>query len=264
MNTLKKRVLSSVLAASATLSMAVPVFAADTSSQPANTTVVTGKYKETEIAVVVPGNTEAIINPYGIGLEVKDGNDKVYPIAGKIATPVMAVRNQSSMNLQVGAKISTTVSAKDVDENSSSLSSGAIFKLVSSDIDPTSTSKQALVKLQMVTAVGITGDDDTVADKIVAAYANEDTWKGEKFQEQVLTPPTSSKPTGETTMDPDKVTLSAAKVSDGEFSSYNDGSIALVRLTGDVSNSKYEWFAEDGFQSTIVFTFTPAAAESGN
>ena len=53
MNTMKKRILSSVLAVAAAASMAVPAFAAG------NETEITGTYEEVEIKVLVPATATA-------------------------------------------------------------------------------------------------------------------------------------------------------------------------------------------------------------
>ena len=55
-----KRFASTVMAGALTMSLAVPAFAADSQ------TVITATYAETALDVVVPANTNATINPYGL------------------------------------------------------------------------------------------------------------------------------------------------------------------------------------------------------
>ena len=102
MNTMKKRILSSVLAVAAAASMAVPAFAAG------NETEITGTYEEVEIKVLVPATATAKINPYALDIELED-TSKTKISGQQIVTDPAAVVNQSSMNLGVSASVLGTI-----------------------------------------------------------------------------------------------------------------------------------------------------------
>lgn len=97
-----KRFASTVMAGALTMSLAVPAFAADSQ------TVITATYAETALDVVVPANTNATINPYGLPVTMEDGLTTISGQPITIPTP-LTVQNQSSVALKMNAKITTTV-----------------------------------------------------------------------------------------------------------------------------------------------------------
>lgn len=256
MNTMKKRILSCVLATAAVASMSVTAFAAGT------TTVVTGSYDEPVMDVVVPADTTAVINPYGLGTSVKqaDNTTKV-ELLGQIVSLPMAIKNKSTLDLSVGAKVTTTV---ETGEGGTAMKlEKATTKGVEADPDdPDSiavapkTSKSAFIEMQVVAAPNnVKGADDTdLQDAINLATAATATW--EKAKSVVLS--TASEAEGADLAVMKKATMKA----DGTFNEYDAGSIALVRLTGDcVASPKVgTWTEDDKFKATIVFSFSPAPA----
>ncbi len=240
MNTLKKRILSSVVAVAAAASMAVPAFAADPN------TVVTGKYSETPIDVVVTTTADAIINPYGLGIKVEDSLGTSYPIMGKVVTNPMTVKNRSEYTLDVNVTAVTTATSG--------------VSIVSSAPTASETTKQVKLDLQFATPSGITGMDELIGDAIISTYAASDTWSGAAAV--ALDGTTSGVSTTSAV-----ATLKPADIQAGTFMGYGSEGIVLVRITGDcTTNPTGGWADTDGFETTVTYKFTPntSAASSSS
>lgn len=260
-----KKLLSMGMALVMTASLAVPAFAAD--DTPANTTIITGSYTETVIDVVVPSTATAVINPYGLGTTVtkSDGTTKV-ALTGQVITPTQAIINNTDLDLTVGATVvGEVVLAEGADTASAMKLSATTTKGVGSDPDAEgyvapATSKSAFVQLQAVAApAAVTTaastdptDADTRNDAIIDAGKLDATWTSAKS----VTVGTKAVEEGNLVA-LKKATLDAA---DGTVKTYNAGSIALFRLTGDcVTSPKNAWTENDTFKVTVSFTFAPAA-----
>lgn len=103
MKTMKNRVLSGAMAGVLAMSLAVPAFAADD-----HTTVVTGKYQDTPIAVTVPETGKAFINPYGLNIEVPVPAEVSLTAAVIAFLAIVAGRKE---NARVASKLSSSVQA---------------------------------------------------------------------------------------------------------------------------------------------------------
>lgn len=238
MNTMKKRVLSSVLAIAAAAAMAVPTFAAD--PEP-NTTVVSGKYTKTEIAVTVPTTGTAFINPYGLGTTVTDSEGTKYDILGKIVTAPMAITNESNLKLNVTATITTTTTGLALKETG--------------DIADSDKTKLAYITLQAAPAK-YAGEADGLKNAVIQETVSKETVWGTS---------TALKTTTSVKVD-NLVTLEKANQADGAFASYAAGSVALIRLSGNCVEEPQTagadpvadpWTDTDTFIATIAFTFKP-------
>lgn len=250
-----KKFVALVLAGVMSLSLTVTAFAAEgeEESGPKNTVVISGSYAESDIAVVVPTTGRVVINPYGLGVSVKDSSDKEYNLTGQVMTEPMAIKNQSALTLDVGATVVATLPTEtgamklqatstkgtpDKDENAE-------------DYVAPATAKVAFVQLEVATT-NLSGADGDVADKIIEAYSKSTTWASAGRLTVGIKPATSEEKL---------VTLTGATVSDGEFNSYKSGSIAVFRLSGDcVTTPRTPWTEADTFEVTVVFSFTPTAA----
>lgn len=241
-----KRVLSTALAGALALSLAVPAFAEET--------VISGTYEEQEIAVTVPDAGDAIINPYGLDIELVaakpekpessdgagDGEEAVpaVSISGQqIVTKPLTVSNQSGMDLNVSANVVITIPETSGLKLSATSTKGA---------NPALTTKSAYMLFQMTTASTITQDSTEDDIATVAAAWTAPTAKGEK--DIVVVAGTK----GASSANMVKLT----KATDGKAV---DGGVALFRLTGDcVASPTIPWNESDTFEVTVAFTFMPA------
>jgi hypothetical protein len=240
---LNKRIMSLSLAALTAASLAAPAFAAD------NTTVVSGAYKEIAIAVTVPAEGTAQINPYGLPVELtkSSSSTKAAKVTGQqIVTQPLYISNQGDVALDVSASVTTTATG---------------FDIVSDAISETETDKKANVSLQMVQSANKSLADDTAKDKIIDECAADATWKADGVQSLQLPAGGDDAVTGKL------ATLAASKVGTDGTVTYNVGSIVLYRLAGTVTTApETAWATTDTFTANIAFTFTPhveaAVAES--
>ena len=250
MKNMKQRVISGAMAGVLAVSLAVPAFAAGKSTK------VTGTYKDIPISVVVPTTGTVTINPYGLPVNVEKSDGKLVAFSGQqITSAPMAIKNQGSVSLEVGASVT------------GALKTGSTMTLAAA------TTKTAFVKLQVAGLSGNTwkvADDDALADKIIEEAAKDATWTAAQDGPVVELGKTNNS-------DPDTplATLLPAVMdpTTGEFSTYNGttsgSSIALFRLSGDCVTAPKKgtgdaatadpWTSKDGFDTTIAFTFTPSA-----
>lgn len=264
MKNLKTRILSGVMAGVLAASMAVPAFASG------KTTKVTGTYKDIPISVVVPTTGTVTINPYKLPVNVEKSTGASVAFSGQqITSAPMSIKNQGSVSLDVAATVtgalktgSTMTLAAATTEGDSSATPAV----------PAATTKTAYVYLQVATLTGTkfkVADDDALADLIIDAAADEaNTWTA-----AVDGPVVAVGTTNASDADTPLATLLPAVMdaTTGEFSTYNGtssgSSIAVFRLTGDCVTAPMKgtgsaavadpWTSKDGFDTTIVFSFTP-------
>lgn len=253
-----KKLLSLVLAGVMALSLVMPAFAAD------NTTEIAGTYQDVVIDVVVPATGKAFINPYGLDIKVPqdatdDSNTNKATISGQqIVSAPMALKNKTGMDLNVNATVTGTITALPQDSTSTLMKfTTATTKGVGSNPEEVgyvapATGKAAFVYLQAKQEPTLTGADSTVtAADIAGKYA---AWTASAYdanKDVVVAAKTVSKE--------NIVILRAAQMNGDTFQSYKAGSIALFRLTGDcTSGAKAGWTEDDKFTVTVAFTFTPA------
>ena len=221
MKTMKNRILSGAMAGVLAMSLAVPAFAAD------NTTVVTGSYKAVTIDVTVPTTGTAFINPYGLDLDVDDGASGTVTIKGQqIVSAPMAIKNESAMDLSVTATVTGEIDLTATDMKLATSSTKGSGSEGDADYVAPATSKSAFVYLQAKQEPALTGS--TVAANDVAAKCAA--WGASAYDAA------TDVIVGTRAVTKDNlVTLRAANVNAGTFTSYNAGSVALFRLTGDLS-----------------------------
>lgn len=233
-----------------TLSLAIPAIMA------ANETVISGKYEEIVLDVVLMPTGKAVINPYGMPVKALDTQStpqeiagKTLKTAGKIATQPLVMYNKTDVDLSVGA----TVSASGV--------SG--LELSTSTVSPTSADKKAQVYLEAQQDTTLTGTDYTItADtagfigtvdgaKLVDAF---NAWPASTYNQtnanQVIVNPES--PITKKGI----ATMTKADV-DGKPQA---GSYVLYRLGGNCSEEpEVAWKTTDKFDVKVAFSFTPVA-----
>lgn len=221
-----KRFASTVMAGALTLSLAAPAFAADSQ------TVITATYAETPLDVVVPANTNATINPYGLPVTMEDGLTTLSGQPITIATP-LTVQNQSSVALKMNAKITTTVET------------GMTLEAADGGDYDTNTAKELFVEFQ---AFETAFDGTTVLDPTKTGPA----WAGLEDDAAALNVTLKT-----TAVDTAADGNGSIVLREGKDSLAQAGSIAFVRLSGKVAK-KATWAATDKLVATITYSFEPA------
>jgi hypothetical protein len=231
-----------------TTALAAPSFADDTTT---NTTLtMDAAYEAVTIAVTVPKTGAAVINPYGLPISFTLSDSSTQKITGQqITTTPVSIKNDGDVSLDVGATVTTALTEK----------SG--MTLISTAPVTTgknaSTGKDAYVYLQLATVDDAKGDATSkandISDAVIKASVADSTWAdATKLVLSTDDAVTSSK----------LVTLVAATVTgtgSSQTVTYNKGSVAAVRLAGNVVTAPEDdaWATTDGFTATIAFTFTP-------
>lgn len=248
-----KRFGSVVMAGALALSLTVPAFAGSaTPAADPNTTTVAGAFKDIEINVVVPESGSAQINPYGLPVSISKSDMTTADITNqKITSLPLTLRNQGTVKLDVNASLLA-------------IPKGDVAIAAAKD-----TGKTIAVSLEVAgldnAKYAVSTMDTTLEDKLIDAFADEDTWDGAG----TLAAPAVAK--GVTTGTAAKsssalATLGAATDNMGMVT-YGNDSIAVFRLVGDVAeepvkadSSEDPWKETDGFTATIVFKFKPHQA----
>lgn len=241
MNT--KRFASTVMAGVLTLSLAVPAFAAST--QPKNSTVVEGTYKEIPVAVEVPTTGTAQINPYGLPVTITKSDDKTVSLVGqKITTQPLSIKNQGTTKLDVNASV-TVATKGDVSIGTTAGTDKMIA--VSLEVAPMSDDTLA-----------VASDSEKLADLLIDKFADAASWKN-AAKVNVTAADTAADSAN-------TLAVLGAVTPKAEGFNYSKNSIALFRLTGDLaaepedtSGAADPWKETDGFTATVVFKFTPHA-----
>lgn len=247
-----KKVVSMAMAGVMTLAMAVPSMAADPLQ-----TVITGKYEEITLDVVVMPTGSATINPYEMPVPVMDTNTspakiagKTLNTAGKIASQPLAMYNKTNVALNVGA----TVTAANISEG---------LELVTKNIGTKATEKQVQVYLEAKQettlasgdvgkskAAGVIGDFD--GGKLADIF---NTWEASTYNaantNQVLVNPEAA------ATKKGLAIMNAGKEEGGKMVP-DTGSFVLYRLGGNcVESPETAWTGTDKFDVNVVFSFTP-------
>lgn len=215
-----KRFGSVALAGAMAMSMAVPAFAANQS------VVVSGSYTPIDLRVVVPTTGTAIINPYGLPIQIGDAT-----ISGQQITTSapLVIQNRSAVALSVSASLSATTST------------GVTLEPASASTDyTTATDKKLHVVFEAFTSeldANTATDNDTLRPLFAALNSDDAALSGD-----VTT--TAADATG---------SLVLREANDGEA---QRGGVALFRLSGEAAK-KATWEATDTFEATIAFTFEP-------
>lgn len=241
MNT--KRFASTVMAGVLTLSLAAPAFAAST--QPKNSTVVEGTYKEIPISVEVPTTGEAQINPYGLPVTLTKSDGKTVNLVGqKITTQPLSIKNQGTTKLDVNASV--TVAEKGDVTIGATAGTDKTIK-VSLEVAPMNDETLA-----------VASDSEKLADLLIDKFADAASW--ENAAEVEVTAADTAADSADT------LAVLGAVTPKAEGFNYGKNSIALFRLTGDLAAEPVDgssvadpWTSDDGFTATVVFKFTPHA-----
>lgn len=221
-----KRFASTALAGVMAISLAVPAFAADKSTE------FTGTYEQTTLAVTVPTTGAVAINPYGLPFTMGEGNT----VSGQqIATKSpLVIANKSAVALSV------SVNTKGVEK-------GAL-KLVNAA--PNATANEAQVLFQIFEAPTLAGDGVTDTETLNPLFAN---LKDADAKGSVAVLNATDAATGT-----DGTDLLVLREADGE-GGVQAGGAAFVRLSGKVTKKPTTaWVAADGFTATVVYTFEPS------
>jgi hypothetical protein len=240
--------MSLVLAGAMAASLAIPAFAADGEDEETtaeNTIKVTGTYQAVDIDVTVPTEGTLYINPYALPVAIgKDADDKDVKVSAQIVTKPLTIKNQSDVNLDINLTASATVAGN--------------LALATAPVaaPATETKNSAFIYVAIESASTLKGEEDAVTDAAIAtAYAAQQ-WT----EYNTTTVPSnvlalSAKGASKTGMG----VLTAAKTDDsGDFSEYDEGSIAFVGITGNCAQApKTAWATTDGLTATLAFTFTP-------
>lgn len=274
----KKKLIPLALAGILAASLALPAFAAEEETPAPNTkTELTGAYEEIPIAVVVPQTGEVTINPYKLPIGWKDSEGNMVEVVGQqITTKPMAIMNQGSTDLEIGAKVSTKRTSTD-----------SKVTLVATENALDNTAKNAYVYLEVLTyeptttsvtlkkLAGDSTDANAINDAVLKACADETNWTAEPGSNggaalrTVKTLPLGDVSTGTTTVSTAEspntplgvVKKAKTAATDTDAAVYAVGSIALFRLSGKCSTgnttTSTKWATTDGFTSTIAFTFKP-------
>ena len=252
MKTLKNRILSGAMAGVLAMSLAVPAFAAGGTPAPATntTTEIEGTYEPVTIDVVVPTDGEAQINPYGLPVIVeKSGGAKVSFANQKILTqPTAAIKNKMNIALTVKAAVTGAITALPTG------STATPMKFASEALTADVTAKSVFAYVQAKPSTSNGADGDTINDKLIDEYAAW-TQDYDAAKDILVKVGTETKE--------NFVTLKAAtmETDNTTFKEYAAGSVALIRVAGDVvASPKEAWSTDDGFTVTIAYTFAPAPA----
>lgn len=267
-----KKIGTLALTGALSLSLAAPAFAADT---PNTSTTITGAYQDIDIDVTVPATGTVVVNPYGLPVEYTKSDSTVKKITGQqITTAPMAIMNNTDLDLDVSVTVTGTAQ-------------GSLKFSTTSNADSTTPANNAFVYLQaqpLTIADGTTGmtnkadDSDTLDDAVIDGAV---AWAAAEYNADTDVVVGTTKVTKD-----GFVTLKAAEVTPADnsdpdspvaaYSTYKSGSIALVRLAGDLSpvvktpwkESKEESSSGagdavvgDGFTVKVAYTFAPAVAE---
>lgn len=253
-----KRFGSIAMAGALALSLTVPAFAGSATTQPANSTKITGGYEDIPVSVEVPTTGEAQLNPYGLPVTITKSDEKTVDLVGqKITTKPLSIKNQGTTALDVGASLAV-------------VPKGEVSIAASADND-----KAIKVDLEVVglddATLAVASTNTKLDDMLIEKFAAAATWAGAS----TLAAPAAA--AGATTVtalsSPDNAplaTLGAATLK-GDIVNYSKNSIALFRLTGDLAQSPKTgttnpvanpWETTDGFEATIVFKFVPAPTRS--
>lgn len=212
---------ATVMAGALALSLSAPAFASN------NTTNITGSYTPITLKVVVPQTGNAIINPYGLPVEL----DPDTVISGEQITTgaPLVIKNQSKVALAVKVKVTGTAKGD------------ATFD--ASAISDTETDKKMNVKFEAFPAPGVLDDTDAADLNVMFAAL--------KTADAKLTATLST-----TAADATGTLVLREGDEDGAT---QDGGAAFFRLSGTVAKAPTDaWAVADGFTAAVAFSFEPS------
>ena len=238
MKNFKNRVLSGALAGALAVTMAVPAFA--------TSTVIEGTYEEPTIAVTLPDTGEALINPYGMPVELNPSATTPSSIVGaQIVTKPLAIVNNSAVDLKVSATVTATAKGD--------------LRLATSKPSSSDTTKSAYVYLQMTNSTLDANNASTGADAIAGMGLDDVAAAVAAWEQKAYTSATDLLLSGTAAATKnDMLVLKASDTTTGSTPAAEVGSVGLFRLAGQVVASPRDAWAEaDGFTATVAFSFRP-------
>lgn len=225
-----KRFASLAMAGAMALSLAVPAFAVDD-------TVITATYEEVPLEVDVPGDTDAIINPFGLPVAL-DEEETIFVSGQQIVTPTMVVKNKSAVALKFAATVTGDIPAAD-----GGATNHASFATTA--VQPNDAGNSIFVEFEAFAAPTVTDDTDSEAvDKLYAALDSAD--RKVKATVAATDVPASDVDDG-------------LILREGKEGATQRGGAAFIRLTGSMAQAPTTnpWAETDSFTVTIAYTFTP-------
>lgn len=263
MKSLKKRVATTALAGAMALSLAVPAFAAGTSTK------VTASYKAVTIDVTVPTTGTATLNPLGMPVNIvnKDTDGVSASVAGEghIITPPMVLVNNTELDLKVRASVESVVKGD--------------FTFSSTAWETIPENKNAFVILRAApgdsTNVLLKADGSVDLEKAAAAekalqLAGTDT-NAAKYKDAASIKTLQEKSDGSfvilqdgtastityTDTNSNKVKASLCTLAAKNATTPDPASAGVFTLTGFLGTGGEDgWATTDGFTSTIAFSFS--------
>jgi hypothetical protein len=249
-----KKLLSMALACAMATTLAVPAFAATTTTSENTTnrtTKVTAAYQAVTVDVVVPTTGTVIINPYALPVEIATG---VKVSKQQVVAKPMAIKNKSDTPLKMNVTVST-------------LATGNLKLVDGTSWDDAAKENNAAITMSVLptTLAGAEVSEADIADLYKTTYgdAGADTgWTSGTGVKTLLLASTDAKTA---TVDSDTfkacTTLTAATFADGKFSAYASGSIAVIGFSGKcVQDPTTAWATKDGVTVTLAFSFNPGDA----
>ncbi len=236
-----------ILVLALTLVAAVPVLAKTSD------TVITGRYKDIQIEVVVPSSTTAIINPYGLPMDITDDNGaslgKVSDNQIITATPLVGY----SM-CEVPVDINVTVTGEPQGD----------FRLALEKPTTTDTTKSGLVyfEIKPVNDLGYSGSTDTnPIGKLVGSkvYTELKNWSKGSYSASATNQVLVGTRAVTTTTPVCKLNAAQTDTNGKVTGPATTNGYFVARLNGDiVGTPRDEWVTSDGVNVTISWIITPS------
>ncbi len=238
MKNFKNRVLSGALAGALAVTMAVPAFA--------TSTVIEGSYEAPTIEVTLPQTGEALINPYGMPVELNPSATTPSSIVGaQIVTKPLAIVNNSAVDLKVSATVTATAKGD--------------LRLATSKPSSSDTTKSAYVYLQMTNSTLDVNNAAGAGADAIAGMALDDVAEAvAAWEQKAYTSATDLLLSGTAAATKNDMLVLKASDTTGANPAAQVGSVGLYRLAGQVVASPRDAWAEaDGFEATVAFSFRP-------
>ena len=237
MKNFKNRVLSGALAGALAVTMAVPAFA--------TSTVIDGSYEEPTIEVTLPQTGEALINPYGMPVELNpDATTPSSVVGAQIVTKPLAIVNNSAVDLKVSATVTATAKGD--------------LRLATSKPSSTDTTKSAYVYMQMTNSTLDANNASTGADAIAGMGLDDVAAAVAAWEQKAYTSATDLLLSATAPVTKNDMLILKASDTTGANPAAQVGSVGLYRLAGQVVASPRDAWAEaDGFTATVAFSFRP-------
>lgn len=224
----------------------------------ATSTVIDGEYDPIPLSVIVPGNVDAILNPFGLPVKIMadDGATNIGSLTnpGQIATKPLVGVNMSEVDLYVGATVTGTPRGN--------------FKFATSAPSKTATTNTGLVYLQVKassadlaysTTVDTTtvcgGFDGTAVLGELNGWALPAKYSASDADKLIISTRESTK------SEMCQIKKGIASVSGGDVDTPDAKGYFVARVTGNiVQKPKTAWVTGDGFTANITWEFTPVPA----